>query len=226
LKFWNRRALASARRPEREEGPRQGLAETDSERYLAIARIVRPQGRRGEVAAEILTDFPERFQALQRAFLAEPGNPLRPVALEHAWLHQGRIVLKFVGVDSIESADHLRGHHVWIPREERMQLPPHHYYFWELKGCRVQTERHGMPCEIGIVTEVEATGGVDLLHVVTGRGEVLIPLAQSICTRIDTRERTIVIDPPEDLLELNEPQGRSSGAALRGERRPPQPGKK
>jgi 16S rRNA processing protein RimM len=202
------------------------LAETDSEQYLAIARIVRPQGRRGEVAAEILTDFPSRFQALRRAFLAEPGQPLKPVTLEHAWPHQGRIVLKIAGVDSIESAGHLRGHLVWIPREERMQLPPDHYYFWELKGCRVLSERHGRPCEIGTVTEVEATGGVDLLHVATGRGDVLIPLAQSICTRIDTRLKTIVIDPPEDLLELNEPQGLSSGAALPGGQRPPQPGRK
>jgi 16S rRNA processing protein RimM len=202
------------------------LAETDSEQYLAIARIVRPQGRRGEVAVEILTDFPSRFQALRRAFLAEPGQPLKPVTLEHAWPHQGRMVLKFAGVDSIESASRLRGQHVWIPWEERIQLPPDHYYFWELKGCRVLTEREGVPCEIGTVTEVEATGGVDLLHVATGRGEVLIPLAQSICTRIDTLRKTIVIDPPEDLLELNEPQRRSAAAAPRGDRRPPLPGRK
>ena len=45
---------------------------------------------------------------------------------------------------------------------------------------------------------------MDLLHVATPRGEVLIPLAQDICTRIDPEAKTILIDPPEDLLELNQ----------------------
>jgi len=157
------------------------------------------------VTAEILTDFPSRFQALLRAFLAQPGEALRPVTVEHVWPHKGRVVLKFAGVDSIESASHLRGHHVLIPREERIPLPPHHYYLWELEGCRVLMARPGGQREVGTVTEVESTGGVDLLHVVTPRGEVLIPFAQSICTQIDTPQKTIVIDPPEDLLELNEP---------------------
>ena len=91
-----------------------------------------------------------------------------------------------------------------FPWEERAPLPPHHYYLCELHGCRVFWERQGQ--EIGTVVEVEPTGGVDVLHVkrADGKSEVLIPLAQEICTRIDLASRTIVIDPPEDLLELNE----------------------
>jgi 16S rRNA processing protein RimM len=114
-------------------------------------------------------------------------------------------VLKFAGVNSIESASRLRGQHVLIPREDRVPLPPHHYYLWELEGCRVLMAGGGGQREVGTVTEVESTAGVDLLHVATPRGEVLIPFAQSICTEIDTPQKTIVIDPPEDLLELNEP---------------------
>jgi 16S rRNA processing protein RimM len=183
------------------------LPQEEPDRFLAIARIVRPQGRWGEVAAEVLTDFPARFRDLRRAFLENPGQAPDPVAVERVWPHKGRVVLKFSGVDSIESASRLRGRHVLIPREERTPLPPHHYYLWELKGCRVVTERKGAQSEIGTVTDVERTGGVDLLHVVPARRrrrEVLIPLAQSICTRIDTQAKTIVVDPPEDLLELNE----------------------
>lgn len=180
------------------------MAQRDPARYLAIARIVRPQGRRGEVAAEILTDFPSRFQELRQAFVAEPGDALRPVRVEHVWPHKGRVVLKFAGVDSIESASRLRGQHLLIPREDRVPLPPHHYYLWELEGCRVLMAQDGRQREVGTVKAVEPTGGVDLLHVVTPRGEVLIPFAQSICTEIDTRQKTIVIDPPEDLLALNE----------------------
>lgn len=116
-------------------------------------------------------------------------------------------MVKFSGVDSIDQAQHLVGLHILIPKEERMPLPPHHYYVWELKGCQVVTEREGVQSKVGTVTDVEPTGGVDLLRVVRSNGsgeDVLIPLAQTICTRIDPEAKTIVIDPPEDLLELNE----------------------
>jgi 16S rRNA processing protein RimM len=171
---------------------------------LAVALIVRPQGRRGEVTAEILTDFPERFSCLRDVYVQQPSGPPQALRVENAWLHKGRVVLKFSGVDSIAQAETLRGLHVLIPREERIPLGAHQYYFWELEGCRVIIEREGTAREVGTVTSVEPTGGVDLLHVSTPRGEVLIPLAQDICKRIDTKTKTIVIDPPEDLLELNE----------------------
>ena len=169
-----------------------------------MARIVRPQGRRGEVTAEILTDFPERFRSLRRVFLERPGGTPEATRVEDAWLHKGRIVLKFSGVDSISGAEALRGLHVLIRREERIPLGEARYYVWELEGCRVVLGRDDPPKEIGTVSSVEPTGGVDLLHVATPRGEVLIPLAQDICTRIDPEAKTILIDPPEDLLELNQ----------------------
>jgi 16S rRNA processing protein RimM len=172
-------------------------------RFLAVARLVRPQGRRGEVLAELLTDGCERFRCLREVFLEEPGKAPRPVRLENTWPHKGRLVMKLSGVDSIDGASQLRGRYVLIPAEERMTLPPHQYYLWELEGCRVVREGPGRQTEVGTVTRVEPTGGVDLLHVATAEGEVLIPLAQAICTRIDTESRTIVIDPPEDLLGLN-----------------------
>ncbi len=182
----------------------EALTQNGSGRFLAIARILRPQGRRGEVAAEILTDFPGRFQQLPSAFLENPGQAPKPVKLERAWPHKRQIILKFSGIDSIESASLLRGLEVLIPWEERAPLPPHHYYLCELLGCRVFWERQGQ--EIGTVVEVEPTGGADVLHVrrADGKSEVLIPLAQEICTRIDLASLTIVIDPPEELLNLNE----------------------
>ena len=184
-------------------GAAGALAQNVPGQFLAIARILRPQGRKGEVAAEILTDFPTRFQQLQSVFLEVPGQAPKPVSVESSWPHKGRIILKFSGIDSIESASGLRGLQVFIPWEQRTPLPPHHYYLSELHGCRVIWERQGT--EIGTVAEVESTGGVDVLHVKRpdGKSEVLIPLAQEICTRIDLASQTIVIDPPEDLLDLN-----------------------
>jgi 16S rRNA processing protein RimM len=136
-------------------------------------------------------------------FLENPGKPPQSIKVENVWPHKGRVVIKFSGVDSIASASGLKGRHVLILAEERMPLPPNHYYLWELQGCRVVTERHGKRVEVGTVTDIEPTGGVDVLHVATSRGEVLIPLAQAICTKIDTQARTILIEPPEDLLDLN-----------------------
>lgn len=191
----------------------------DSDRFLAIARITRPQGRKGEVAAEVLTDFPERFEKLRQAHLENPGSPPQLIAVEGTWFHKNRVILKFRGVDSIDAAERLRGRHVLVPQEEKVPLPEHQHYVAELVGCLVV--REGTLVEVGTVIDVDTAGGASVLRVALsgrkgdqeldsrreGRGrkprEALIPLAQAICTRIDTDAKLIVIDPPEDLLDLN-----------------------
>jgi 16S rRNA processing protein RimM len=170
---------------------------------IAIARVTRPQGRKGEVLAEILTDFPDRFTSLERAFLEDPGNSPRAVTVEDTWLHKGKVVLKFAGVGSIDDAETLRGRLVLVPDEEKVTLSAGQYYLWQLEGCQVVAESGGERTPLGIVTEVERTGGADLLHVAEGGREVLVPFVRAICKVIDPESRLIVIDPPEDLLDLN-----------------------
>jgi 16S rRNA processing protein RimM len=179
------------------------VAQNVPDRFLAVARVVRPQGRRGEVLAEPLTDFSARLEELHDVFLENPGTAPQPIKVEDVWPHKGRVVIKFSGVDSISDAATLKGRHVLILAEDRMPLAPNQYYLWQLEGCRVVAERSGREVEVGTVTSVEPTGGVDVLHVATAQGEILIPLAQAICTKIDTEAGTILIDPPEDLLDLN-----------------------
>lgn len=176
------------------------------EPFLAIARILKPQGRRGEVCAEILTDFPDRFHQLRRVFIENAGEAPRELAIDFVWPHKGRVVLKFAGVDSIDGAERLRGRYVLVPFEERVALAGHSYYWSELCGCSVVTGSPGAWTEIGAVESVEPTSGTALLHVARkgSRSEVLIPLAEEICTRIDPESKIIVIDPPENLLELND----------------------
>ncbi|MGH9454476.1 MAG: ribosome maturation factor RimM, partial [Terriglobia bacterium] len=127
--------------------------------------MVKPQGRRGEVAAEILTDFPDRFQALKEAFLENPASDPKPVRIESAWPHKGRVVLKFLGVDSIDQAEALRGLHLLIPKSQRMPLPSHSYYISELIGCRVVTCENGREQHVGTVTGVEGAGEAQRLEV-------------------------------------------------------------
>jgi 16S rRNA processing protein RimM len=182
--------------------------------WLAIARVLRPRGRRGEVVADVLTDFPERFATIKQAFLESPETGPQPVEIAETWWHEGRLILRFAGVDSISQAERLRGRLLMIPQRERVALRENQYYVWELVGCAVFCRGSRQP--LGEVTGVEPTGGVELLRVQPSGSEgaqsdeMLIPFAQEICPEVDVGARRIVIDPPEGLLDLNEERPRGA----------------
>jgi len=174
--------------------------------WVAIARILRPRGRRGEVVADVLTDFPERFATLRRAWVQRQDEKPRPVEIAKAWWHQQRLILHFAEISSISDAEQLRGWALVIPLRERLSLGENRYYVSDLIGCEV-IERGGR--SLGHVSGVEPTGGVDLLRIdLSSPGgrqtdELTVPFAREICPEIDVQARRIVIDPPEGLLELN-----------------------
>jgi 16S rRNA processing protein RimM len=184
-------------------------AEASDQTWIAIARLVRPRGRKGELIAEVLTDFPERFDALRRVSVerAEGGEPV-PAEIKNCWWHERRLILQFEGIETIDQAELLRGRLVMLPRGERIALGEGRYYQWEVEGCEVFEGPHQR--RLGKVAGIETTGGVDLLRIElpgAGRSEVLVPFALAICREIDVRARRIVIDPPEGLVELNEKAG-------------------
>lgn len=168
---------------------------------VTLARIVRPQGRRGEVAAEILTDFPDRLTRLREAWLWDGAQAPRRVAIRSCWLHQGRAIFHFEGTESITEAERLRGLEVQVPLAERMPLGPGQYYITDLIGCALWEQAAAAP--LGRVDDVQLTGGTPLLVVDTPKGEILVPLAVEICRRIDTAARRIEVALPEGLRELN-----------------------
>jgi 16S rRNA processing protein RimM len=183
---------------------------TQKSANVTVARILRPHGRRGEVAAEILTDFPERLTRLTSARLWDGRSEPRIAKLRSCWLSQsrgGQAIFHFEGSDSISDAEKLVGLRVQIPFSERMPLPPDQYYISDLVGCEV---RHGdgLGC-LGHVSDVQCTGetmgGTPILVVDSPRGELLIPLARDICVQVDTEARRIEVILPEGLLELNQP---------------------
>ena len=174
---------------------------------VTVARIVRPHGRRGEVAAEILTDFPERLKKLTSAQLWDGRSAPREVKVRSCWLSQsrgGQAIFHFEGSDSISDAETLVGLDVQIPLSERMELPSGTYYVTDLIGCEVR-EKDG--AAFGPVREVQINGegvaGTPILVVDSAKGELLIPLAQEICVRVDTGARLIEVILPEGLRELN-----------------------
>ena len=173
-----------------------------------MARVLRPHGRRGEVACEILSDFPRRFNQLKFVDLCDARGTARRVGVRSCWLSQsrgGQAIFLFEGCDSISDAEKLAGLEVRIALSERQALPQGSYYITDLEGCEV---RGAGGAAIGRVSGVQMTGedvaGTPILVVETARGELLIPLAQDICVRVDTAARAIDVVLPEGLRELNE----------------------
>lgn len=170
---------------------------------ISVAEIARPQGLRGEVIAALMTDFPERFARMRRAWAFRPGaEDVREVVIERARMHKGRVVLKLAGCDDMTSAEALRGVRLGIERDELTALPPDAYYDFDLVDCDVELPDGEM---IGRVRRVDHYGAAPLLVVEAaaqpGR-EVLIPLASSICTTVNIERKRIVVDPPEGLMDL------------------------
>ena len=174
------------------------MAESD---FVTVARVVRSQGRHGEVLAELHTDFPERF-AERRKLFAVDASGRRELQLESHWLHKGRVVLKFRGVDSIEQAQALAGCELQIPREERAPLPRDAAYVSDLVGCMVFDRGQ----QLGAITGVEfGAGEAPLLMVQSEAGEHLIPFAAEYVESMDVELRRIALRLPEGMLELGAP---------------------
>lgn len=184
------------------EAEQKDAPDTDAAELIAVARAAKTRGLRGEIVADLLTDFPERFEGLEELIAVAPDGKRTTLALEDHWFQGGRIILKFAGYDSIEAASILIGYEFTVPESERVELEEDEFYDWELIGCRVETVEGE---ELGLVREVLRTGGdaeVLLVEKAEGGREHLIPLAETICVEIDIENKLIRVDPPEGLLEF------------------------
>ena len=170
-----------------------------SEDLVAIAKITKSRGLKGEVVADVLTDFPERFENLETVFAISKDGARGELRIENFWFQKGRIVLKFEGVDTIDAAETLRNLEICVPETESVELEADEYFEWELEGCEVETVEGE---KIGRVKEVMRTGGTEILVVAGAEKEFLIPFAEKICTEVDVENKLIRVDPPEGLLDF------------------------
>jgi 16S rRNA processing protein RimM len=204
--------------------------------WIIVAHILRPRGNKGEVAVQLLTDFPERLTKLKEVFLGRAAGetfagafgtaePL-PIVVKSCWLsqnHRGQGVFHFAGVDSINDAQKYRTLDILLPFEQRVTLPAGQYFVADLVGCAVFEVKDVLPAVasspcamesvpqfLGNVQDVQFPGegeglrGTPVLEVETAQGELLIPLAEDICRRIDIAARRIEVLLPEGLRELND----------------------
>lgn len=205
-----------------------------TEQWVWLARIRKPQGRKGEVFCDILTDFPEKFSERRELWLIPAAAPQqktgapgsqpkrgapcpshlgtgetprlpRQVSLAAHWLHKGGIVLHFAGVDSISAAEALKGTIVAIPRAERAALPEDQAYVGDLIGCLLVDLAGAEPAIVGEIENVDQSAGAAPLLVVRGaKGEVLVPFTKSYLRKIDLAGKRVEMELPVGLVDLNE----------------------
>jgi len=176
-------------------------ARAEGDDLVIVARAVKTRGLKGELVAELLTDFPERFDGISSLIAVSPRGERQNVELENHWFHQDRVVLKLAGYDTIETASAFVDYQFAVPENERIELDDGYFYDWQLEGCFVETTSGNA---VGSVSEVMRLGGdVEMLGVESTDGQKhLIPMVESIVVKIDIAEKKILIDPPEGLLEL------------------------
>jgi 16S rRNA processing protein RimM len=188
--------------------PVQTAEDYAPEDWVHLAHLRHTQGRKGELYADILTDFPEKFAERRQLWLlaASAVAAPRPVELIHHWLHKGGIVLHFAGIDSISAAEALNGFIVAIPRAQRAALAEDEIYIADLIGCALVDVAPAQPVTVGKIEEVDRSAGPVALLVVRGAaGEVLIPFAKSYLRGIDLKARRVEMALPEGLVNLNAP---------------------
>ncbi len=181
--------------------------------WITLALIVRPQGRRGEVLAELFTDFPELFISSPGLVLVSPAGDRRSAAIESQWLptgrSKGRVVLKLAGIEGISDAEALAGYKVQIPKTQRVALDSETYYVSDLIGCTLLDD----DVPLGTISDVQFPVNADGHRLqdsaplfILGRedgGEVLIPFARAFVRRIDIDSRQVFMTLPAGLLDLN-----------------------
>jgi len=194
--------------------------------WIVLAHLLRPQGRKGELLAELLTDFPERFEEQRRVFLAAPNfagkeAEARAAEVVSFWLpvgkNEGRIVLQFAGIDSITTAEGLAGLDVIVPYEERVPLDEESEYISDLIGCMV----YDGSIAVGLINDVQFPATPDggrklaeaapLLVVLSADGdEILIPFAKAFLVGVKVKEKRVDMVLPEGLVEVNRAREASS----------------
>jgi 16S rRNA processing protein RimM len=192
---------------------------TEEAEFVTIARVAKTQGRHGEVAATLLTDFPVLFETRKKLFAlsgagtkhsgaTEQGR--RKLDLDEHWFHKGMVVLKFAGVDSISDAEMLVGSEIQIPRSERAALGSDEFYVSDLIGCTVTDSGQEIGRVVGRVRDVQfGSGEAPLLviegGVISGNKEYLVPFAAAYIEKIALEQKRLEMKLPEGLLELDAP---------------------
>jgi 16S rRNA processing protein RimM len=186
--------------------------------FITLARVVKTQGRHGEVAVEVHSDVPERFtEGMKLLALGNAESARRELEVEGFWPHKGWLVLKFRGVESISDAEPLIGSELQVLRAERAQLEHGWNYVSDLIGCLVLD--HGR--EIGRIEDVQFGAGEAPLLIVDADGKKFdVPFAAAYLEAIDIAQRQVRMNLPAGMLEINAPMTAEEKKQQAGKQRP------
>lgn len=164
---------------------------------IAIGKILKPVGLRGEVKVLLLTDFPDRFKLLQEV-IVQTREESQQLHIDHVRYGPPFVYITFTGFSSVTEVDPLIGGLIQIPEEERVPLPEGSYYQFELQGMDVYLEEGTF---LGKVDQIFQTGSNDVFVVKSGEREYLIPALHTVVKKIDISKREIIIHPMDGLLD-------------------------
>jgi len=185
------------------------IRDPEKSEFITLARVMKTQGRRGEVACEIYSSVPDRFTVgMKLLALPRESGQRRELEVEEFWLHKEFLIFKFAGVDSISDAETLIGSELQLPRSQRSKLEAGWNYISDLKGCEVLDRGR----EIGQIEDVQFGAGEAPLLIVgyakkrdAAKRLVEIPFAEAFLDRIDLERRQVLMNLPEGLLDVNAP---------------------
>lgn len=174
-----------------------------NDEFITLARVVKTQGRHGEVAVEVHSDVPDRFTERMKLQALDRSEGRRELQVESLWPHKGFLVLKFRGIDSISDAEGLIGAELQVPRVERAGLEQGWTYVSDLAGCTLVDNGQ----ELGTIEDVQFGAGEAPLLVVVGKtGKMFdVPFAEAYLEAVDTTRKQVRMKLPEGLLEINAP---------------------
>ena len=160
--------------------------------FIVVGRVVAPWGARGEIKVEVMTDFPDRFSPQEEVHIDG-----RPMTIERSRLHQGRVILKLATIDSVETAQGLRGRFLEVPQSQLRPLPKDEYYQYQLLGLEVWTTGGEL---LGRIANILPTGSNDVYIVPSRHGELLIPAIEDVVKSVELERGRIVIEVIKGLL--------------------------
>lgn len=195
-----------------------------ADEFVTLARVVKTQGRVGEVAVEVHSDVPDRFAAgMMLSALSKSGDSRREVLIEDLWPHKGLLVLKFAGIDSISDAEALIGSELQVPRTERAELEAGWSYVSDLVGCVVFDQGR----EIGHIEDLQFGAGEAPLLIVAGDDgkKYDVPFAEAYVEGVNLASKELRMRLPQGMLEINAPltaeEKRQSSGSSRKKLEPP-----
>lgn len=178
-----------------------GPSDQKADQLVAIGKVIKPHGVRGEVRVEVLTDFPERYEETEEVHLIPPPSGAAREAPPGIWrlpvestrAHHGRMLVKLKGVDTMDRADCLRNFLLAVPQDELVELEEGEYWHWQLEGLEVLTPEGQ---RLGKLREVLTTPAHDLYCVATEKGELLVPAVDEYIHEVDLAKGRIIVTVP------------------------------